>query len=82
MGKGMEGIVGVNTEFLGGDEHRTGGTERDIAASLADHTGSHRGGRIVTGTGTDNHILRQAQRCCHLGLNRTDCFKAFKKLRR
>lgn len=33
MGKGKEGIIEVNTEFLGGDEHRPGGAERNVTTA-------------------------------------------------
>ena len=81
MGKGMEGIVGINTKLPGGNKHGAGGAQADIAAALSHDTGADGSGSIVACAGSHLHGSGNAQFFCHLGHDGADAVIAFKELR-
>ena len=77
VGKGVEGVIGVHTECFGGNEHRAGGTEADIAAACADRAGAYRRCGVVSGAGNHNGVRRDAQQGGDLRLYGANFFVAF-----
>ena len=80
MSESMEGIVGVNAELLGRNKDCSGSSEGNVASTLADHTGSNRRGRIVTGTGADLDRAGNSQLCSNIRINSSNAVIAFKEL--
>ena len=66
VGEGVQGIIGVHTEFFGRDKDRPGGTQADVAAAGAYRAGTHSGCGVVSGTRADHHTLRQTDRFRHI----------------
>ena len=81
VGKGVQGVVGVDAEFVGRDEDRPGRAEGDIAAARADRAGTDRRRGIVARASHDLDGLRQAQRLRGFLRQRADDRKALKELR-
>ena len=81
VGKGVQGVVGVDTEFVGRDEDRAGRAQADVAAARADRAGTDRRRSVVTCAGHDLDGLRQAQRLRGFLRQRADDRKALKELR-
>ena len=81
VGKGVQGVVGVDAEFVGRDEDRPGRAERDIAPTRADRAGTDRRRGIVARASQDLDGLRQAQRLRGFLRQRADDRKALKELR-
>ena len=79
MGKGMEAVAGIHTEFLGRDEHRAGGAKADIAAAIAYGSGANGGSGIIACACADLHSIGKTQRLCHLGQKAADGLPAFKE---
>ena len=67
MGEGVEGVVGIHPEPLGGDEQGAGGAQGDVAAPLPHHAGAHGGGGVVAGAGHHLHVVGEAQGAGQLG---------------
>ena len=62
VGKGVQGVVGVDAEFVGRDEDRAGRAQADVAAARADRAGTDRRRGIVARAGNYFDRLGQAQR--------------------
>ena len=77
VGKGVEGVVWVHAEFFGGNEHRAGGTETDIAAAVSHGAGAYRRCGVVPGAGHHNGVRRDAQQGGDLRLYGANFFIAF-----
>ena len=70
MGKGVEIALRRQAEAVGGDEHRAGGAQGDVAAALSHGARAHGSGGIVSGAGGHHHALRQSQIHCDLRQHR------------
>ena len=77
MSKGMQGVVFIHPEGIGGNENRAGGTQGNVAASPAHHAGAHGSGGVVPRSGADPAGIGNPQRFCHLGSYRTHGLVAF-----
>ena len=81
VGKGVQGVIGVDAEFVGRDEDRAGRAQADVAAARADRAGTDRRRGVVARTCHDLDAFRKPQRLCRFLRQRTDDLKAFKELR-
>ena len=77
----VQGVVGVDAEFVGRDEDRAGRAQADVAAAGADRAGTDRRRGIVARASHDLDGLRQAQRLRGFLRQRADDRKALKELR-
>ena len=75
--KGVQRVVWIDAEALRRNKHGAGGAERNIAAAFTDRAGADRGRGIVTRTGADPDLLREAERSGYFRLQRTDGLIAF-----
>ena len=81
VGERVQGVVGVDAEFVGRDENRPGCAEREVAAARAHRAGADRGGGIVARARHDAHRFRQAQRFRRVRCERAHDLVAFKQSR-
>ena len=81
VGKGVQGVVGVDAEFVGRDEDRAGRAQADVAAARADRAGTDRRCGIVARASHDLDRFRKAKCLCRLFCQRADDRKALKELR-
>ena len=75
----MEGVIGVHSEPVRGDEHRAGGAQGDVAATLSHHAGAYCRRRIVSGAGCHLCGFRKAGELGNLRQHRAYTFIAFKE---
>ena len=59
VGKSMKGIVVVHTELFTGHKDRSGGSEGNVALTVADGSGSHGCRCVVSGSRCHSDAFRQ-----------------------
>ena len=80
MVEGMQAVVGIHSEMVGGDKEGSAGTEGNIALALADRSGTDRGGRVVARAGGYDNLLRDAELSRNFRLDAAGRLIAFKQL--
>ena len=81
VGKGVQGVIGVDAEFVGRDEDRAGRTKRDVAAAVSHRARADRRRGVVTCARHDLDRFRKAKCLCRLFCQRADDLEALKQLR-
>ena len=81
VGKGVQGVVGVDAEFVGRDEDRAGRAQADVAAARANRAGADRRRGVVTCARHDLDRFRKAKCPCRLFCQRADDLEALKEPR-
>ena len=65
MSKRMQGIMLVYAKFFRGNKNRSAGSQRNIAHSITNSSGSHCCRRIVSGSGCHLHCVRNSKLVCN-----------------
>src|SRR5699024_7631043 len=80
MGKSMEGIMRIYSEFFAGNKDGSAGSQGNVAHSVSDCSGSHCCSRIISSSCHDLAAFRNSQLFCQLRFQCAYRFIAFKKL--
>ena len=80
MVKAVQGVLLVHTKGAAGDEHGTGGSQRDVALAVAHSAAANSSGSIVAGAGADLNAFRQTQLGSSFGGQGANRLPAFKQL--
>ena len=66
VGKGMQGIVLIYSEMIGGNKDCSTGTQGNITHIVSYSSGTYSGGRIIPGSRRYHNICGNPQFVCHL----------------